>query len=98
MSGTDTIIYTVSDGSGGTASATVDITVNAAVNTSPVANNDTANAIIGESTQINIGTNDFDADGDILTTTLLLSPLQGTAEIVNTSGTDYLIYTPSLPQ
>ena len=94
VSGADTITYTVSDGSGGTASATVDITVNASVNTAPVANNDTANAIIGQNTQINIGINDSDANGDDLTTTLLLAPLQGAAEIVDTNGTDYLIYTP----
>src|SRR5262245_17331577 len=67
-SGTDSFIYEVSDGNGGTDTATVTIDVGG-VNDVPEANPDTAT--IAEDTVPpvigNVLTNDTDADGDILT-------------------------------
>jgi VCBS repeat-containing protein len=65
-SATDSFTYTVSDGNGGTDTATVTITING-VNDPPVAVNDSA--ITDEDTPviIDVLSNDFDVDGDILT-------------------------------
>ena len=93
-SGTDSLTYSVSDGSGGLAAAIVTIDINEASNTAPVANDDNANVIVGQSVQIDIGANDSDADDDSLTSVLFLSPLQGSAQIVQSDASDYIIYTP----
>ncbi len=64
--GTDTFGYTVSDGKGGNASATVTVVVNP-VNDPPVAVDDLV--ITSENTPVNINVlaNDTDPDGDTLT-------------------------------
>src|SRR5690606_7402348 len=67
--GTDSFVYEVSDGNGGTDTATVTITVNP-VNDAPVAGGDTGGA--DEDTplnNINVLGNDTDVDGDTLTVT-----------------------------
>ena len=88
---TTTISYTISDGNGGTASATVAVTVTA-VNDSPVAvNNSVTTAEDTASNNINVLGNDTDADGDALTVTSASSP-NGTVTI-NPDGT--LNFTPS---
>jgi Ca2+-binding RTX toxin-like protein len=88
--GTDIISYTVSDGKGGTATATVAVTVNP-VNDAPVAVNDAAT--LDEDTEITIDVlaNDSDVDGDALTVSAA-SASQGTVTI-NGDGT--LTYTPN---
>lgn len=63
--GTATLSYTVSDGQGGSASATVEVVV-AAVNDSPVAGADSATTDAGSSVSINALANDSDVDGDSL--------------------------------
>ena len=75
VTGTDSFVYRVSDGNGGTDTATVSITFQ---NAAPVAGNDSATAIAGQRTTINIGANDSDANNDELTTTGLTSPSKGT--------------------
>ena len=65
--GTETFQYTVSDGNGGEANATVTVTIQAP-NAVPVANNDAATAIRGGAAVIiNVLANDTDADNDTLT-------------------------------
>lgn len=63
--GSDTINYTISDGNGGTANGTVTVTI-AAVNDDPVASNDTATTNEDTLKNINVLSNDSDADGDLL--------------------------------
>ena len=89
--GTDSFTVLVSDGNGGTAVSTVTITVNS-VNDIPVAQNDTATTKEGKSTNINVLSNDSDADGDSLTVTNVTQPNHGTAAI-NADGT--ITYTPN---
>ncbi len=75
--------YTVSDGAGGTDTATVSITVDG-VNDGPVANDDTASATEdGGAVTINVLGNDTDLDGDTLTVTEATLPegAEGTVTI-----------------
>jgi hypothetical protein len=66
FNGTDTFGYTVSDGKGGNASATVTIVVNP-VNDPPVAVDDSATTDANGPVNINVLANDTDPDGDALT-------------------------------
>jgi len=88
--GADSFTYTVSDGQGGTSTATVLLTVNQ-VNDAPVASAD--EAITDEDTPITITVldNDSDADGDTLSVTAA-SAGNGTVTI-NADGS--LAYTPN---
>ncbi len=61
--GSETVIYTISDGQGGSASATVSINV---TNTIPVAINDQINLEQGQTTTIDVLANDSDADNHAL--------------------------------
>src|SRR5205807_620197 len=108
--GSDSFTYHASDGSA-TSSATVTITVNAAVNTPPVATADSYNAI--EDTPLVISTaatgvlaNDTDVDGDTLTATVATNPTHGTLALTahgsftytpaaNYTGADSFTYTAS---
>src|SRR4030095_3629721 len=76
--------YTVSDGNGGTSTATVNVTVNAA-NDAPVANGnavstseDTALTIVPATLLVN----DTDVDGDTLTITSVQGAVNGTVALV----------------
>ena len=92
FSGADTIVYTISDGQGGTASATITITVTATPgNSSPVAANDAATTPEDTSVTIPVLANDGDADGDPLTV-IAATAINGTVTI-NPDGT--LTYTPA---
>ncbi|WP_026707070.1 Ig-like domain-containing protein, partial [Flavobacterium frigidarium] len=68
--GTDSYVYTVGDGQA-TATGTVTFTVNAPVNSSPVAVDDSATVTseVLYSSTATLQSNDTDADGDILTVT-----------------------------
>jgi hypothetical protein len=91
LNGGDSFLYTISDGNGGTWSATVSMTVTP-VNDPPVANNDIPP--VQEDTPVTIAVlaNDSDIDGDVLTVTLLTLPTRGTA-VLNADKT--VTYTPS---
>lgn len=67
--GSKTFTYTLSDGKGGTASATVTVVVNAAPNRPPVAVDDSASVIASGVVDIQVRANDSDPDGDALTVT-----------------------------
>ena len=105
FNGTDTITYTISDGNGGTATATVNVTIDA-VNDTPIAVDDTA--MVSEDSNnntINVLNNDTDIDGDSLSVDAA-SASNGTVTInadgslnytptANFSGTDTITYTVS---
>jgi large repetitive protein len=90
FNGPTTITYTISDGNGGTATATVNMTVNA-VNDVPVANPSTA--ATAEDTPVNVPVlaNDTDLDGNPLTVTAANAP-NGTV-VINPDGS--VTYTPN---
>jgi serine protease AprX len=83
--GTDSFDYTISDGNGGTASATVTITVNP-INDAPTAQDDSAATEAPNSVIINVLANDTDVDGDSLSVSILINPANGTAT-ANLDGT-----------
>ena len=89
--GTDTFNYTINDGRGGTASATVTVTVGLPPNRPPVAVDDAATTPSGQPVTINVIANDSDPDGDPLTVQSVTAPLFGTAVISN----NMVIYTPA---
>ena len=68
-SGSDSFTYTISDGRGGTATASVNVTVNpaSASNQAPVAVDDDGGVLKGYETDIDVLANDSDPDGDPLT-------------------------------
>jgi len=83
FNGTATFNYTISDGNGGTSSATVTVTVDP-VNDNPLAVNDSAPTITtttGTPLVIDVLANDRDVDGDALTITAVTQPANGTAGI-----------------
>lgn len=92
--GNDSFGYTVSDGNGGEASATVSVTVQQRVNTAPVANADSATTPKNVAKLINVTTNDFDADKDLLT---VISTTQGTngTVVINSKDSASVTYAPN---
>ncbi len=101
--GTQTFGYTISDGRGGTASATVTITITE-VNDKPTAVADTATTESGEPVTVDVLANDSDIDGELDAATLSIKgqPGDGTAvpsdgKVTYTSddgfeGTDTFVY------
>ncbi|MEW6320219.1 MAG: Ig-like domain-containing protein [Acidobacteriota bacterium] len=92
--GTASFDYTVSDGHGGTATATVTVNVRA-VNDVPVAVDDTVGTT--EDTPLTIApatllANDTDADGDALTITAVGNAVNGTVNLVG----GQIVFTPAL--
>ncbi|WP_341502585.1 Ig-like domain-containing protein [Gallaecimonas sp. GXIMD4217] len=90
FSGTETFSYSVSDGKGGSDSATVTVNVLAG-NSAPVAVNDSASTQAGQSVTIKVLANDHDPDGDSLTITGT-SGVNGSARI-NSDGS--ISFTPA---
>jgi VCBS repeat-containing protein len=89
--GGDGFSYSISDGHGGTASATVAVTVSA-VNDNPVAVNDTASTSEDTPIDVNVLGNDTDVDGDALTLTGVSGAVKGTATL-NVNGTVHFVPT-----
>ena len=91
LNGADSFSYTISDGQGGSATATVNITVTP-VNDDPVASDDTVATQIDTALDINVLNNDSDADlADTLTIQSFTQAVNGTV-VDNGNGT--LKYTP----
>ncbi len=93
---TDSFTYTISDGKGGVATATVAVTINNTappppVNNAPVAVNDAYTIACSTASTFNVLANDSDRDGDALTITSVSTPSKGTAAI---SG-GRIVYTPN---
>ena len=90
FTGLDTVTYTISDGAGGTSSATLSVTVELGA-VAPVAVNDGVVAI--EDTlleNINVLANDRDANGDALTVTSAVSAAGGVVTINADGSLNYL--------
>ncbi len=85
--GPDSFTYTISDGHGGTATATVDVTV---TNTAPTAGDDSAATTHAAPVTIDVLANDSDPNGDALTIVAVGLPGHGTAVV--SSGA--IVYTP----
>ncbi|MBF0677746.1 MAG: DUF4082 domain-containing protein [Devosia sp.] len=96
-SGAASFSYAISDGRGGTASATVGLTVAAGANRPPVATNDTGLSVRrNEATQISAATllaNDTDPDGDPLTITGVSGATNGT--VAFNAATNVITFTPT---
>lgn len=91
FSGSDSFVYWVNDGHGGTDTATVNVTVSSG-NHAPDAVNDTATTTQEVSVTVAVLNNDSDPDGDTLSVRLWNGPGNGSA-IVNGNGT--ITYTPN---
>ena len=90
--GPDSFTYSISDGNGGTDTATVNVTVTA-VNDNPNAVNDSLTTDEDTAGQLNVLANDTDVDGDSLTvTTLNPTAAHGT---VSCTAAGVCTYTPS---
>ena len=92
FTGTDSFVYTVTDGQGGSDTATV--TVNIGLNQLPTPVNDATTIASGATATINVLANDSDPNGDSvqLVGTTVSTPNNGTATIVD----NQVIYTPSI--
>ncbi|WP_185714237.1 Ig-like domain-containing protein [Rheinheimera mesophila] len=86
--GTDTVIYSITDGKGGTASS--ELVVDVFSNTAPVAVNDSASTDDRTTILIAVLSNDTDAEGDVLRVTAA-SAVEGTVSI---EADQRLRYTP----
>ena len=87
FSGTDTVLYSISDGNSGVSSTTAVVQAN--VNNVPVAQNDTAETDNETAITIDVLANDSDADGDVLTITTAESD-KGAVQVVDNK----LVFTP----
>src|SRR5262245_19935850 len=86
--GTDSFTYTISDGQGGTATATVSVVINP-VNDNPVAANDSATFDEDTSATINVRGNDTDVDGDSLTVSGYTQGAHGSADRTQNGSPTY---------
>ncbi len=89
--GTTTFSYTVSDGAGGTDTATVTVTI---PDQAPVAAADTATTDYRAPVTVDVLANDTDDNGDPLTVTLVTGDNHGTATIVGTGASTKIRYVP----
>jgi VCBS repeat-containing protein len=87
----DRFSYTVTDASGATATATVDVVINGA-NDAPTAGDDSAFANAGGSVIINVLANDSDPEGEAITIASVGTAGNGTV-VINADGT--VRYTPN---
>ena len=93
FNGTDSFTYEVSDGKGGTATGTVNVTITA-VNDDPVAVDDSVTTNEGTAVDIDVIANDTDVDGDALSVTAVSNEVNGSATIKSGSTTE-VTFTPT---
>lgn len=86
FTGQDVFQYTVSDGRGGTASASITVTVGAA-NRNPVAVNDSALTNTNTAAVVNVLANDSDPDGDPISVSAATQPSHGTTTFTGSAVT-----------
>lgn len=94
FNGSDTIDYTISDGNGGVASATVQITVTA-LNDAPVAVNDSATVAEDVGSNIDVLANDSDVDTNDTLRIIAASSSNGAVSIVDASTAPKLNFVPT---
>ena len=101
-SGTDSFTYTITDGQGYYATATVTVSDPSLTNVAPAAVNDTVVVNgVGDSATFDPRVNDMDADSDALSITAVSTPAHGTATIIGntikytrtSAGADSFTYT-----
>ena len=90
FSGIARFTYTIDDGHGGTATASVSVFVSARPNRLPLAVDDAATTAFDAPVTISVLANDSDPDGDALSISAVTPPANGTASI---SGAT-IVYTP----
>ena len=88
--GADSFSYTISDGRGGSASATVRVQVDP-INDAPIAQDDSATTYAGQLVMIPVLDNDSEVDNGTLTLVGVTGSANGTASIVNAM----IAYTPN---
>jgi formylglycine-generating enzyme required for sulfatase activity len=104
--GSDAFTYEISDGKGGKGSATVTVIIENKINGKPMAQEDTAKTAQNTAIEINVLSNDLDAEGDALAVSGVGLASYGTATKTamgtvqyqpqaDYSGTDSFIYTVS---
>jgi lysophospholipase L1-like esterase len=89
FNGTDSFSYTISDGAGGLASASINVTVEA-VNDPPTAADDMGESEQPDFVELDVTENDEDLDQDSLTIQSVSQGQNGTVEIVN----NHVLYFP----
>jgi outer membrane protein OmpA-like peptidoglycan-associated protein len=90
--GTDTFTYTISDGKGGTSTATVNVALQPpAANEAPIAVDDTFTVGCGASATLDVLANDRDPNGDALRITSITSPQQGSRISIAADGKSLLL-------
>lgn len=90
--GSDIFDYTITDGNGGTQTATVMVTVEA-TNNAPTLVDDEVTTPLNTAITMDVLLNDSDPENDKLTITTVSSPTQGGSVTTNTSGS--ITYTPA---
>jgi len=102
FAGTESFVYTISDGRGGTDTATVTVTVGSPENQNPTAVPDSAIASVGQTISIDVLTNDFDLDEEAIGLVAFRRQTAAGGTVVrNNNGTarnirdDFLEYTPA---
>jgi hypothetical protein len=91
FTGTDAFRYTIGDGHGGAASASISVTIGAAPNRPPRAEADSVSTTFGRAVTISVLANDSDPDGDALTIASITQPVSGRAAIEGTR----IVFTPA---
>ena len=91
FNGSDSFTYTISDGHGGTATASVNVTVTP-VNDAPVANADAATTPEDTAVTASVLANDTDLDGHTLSVASVTQGVKGSV-VINPNGT--VTYTPN---
>ena len=93
--GPDSFVYAIADGHDGVASARVSVLVRSATNHAPVAIpdsftvNDRPTAAIEGLNDLRPLSNDYDADGDVITITGVTTPAHGTASVIGSGVVRY---------
>ncbi|HEY0481863.1 MAG TPA: Ig-like domain-containing protein [Kofleriaceae bacterium] len=86
--GPDSVSYTIDDGHGGQATATLAIDV-VSVNDAPVATGDAASLAEDSSISVDVAANDSDIDGDALAVASVTQPAHGAAAIADAHHVSY---------
>ncbi len=88
--GVDSFSYSVTDEQGGTASASISVTVGPLLNTPPLVRDDSASTMSGQSVAVDVLANDSDPDDDTLSVIAVTTPSHGSVFLAG----DVVTYTP----